>query len=208
MKKKYLLYAKSMKIYKVVVGELATNCYIVASEKKNAFIIDPGDDAAKIREVLSAQKLEPLFIVNTHGHIDHIKANFELGLPVYVHESEEDMVACPEKNIMTAFFGTFSPVRPARLLKDGDLLRLDDLTFEVMHTPGHTRGCICLFGGGALFSGDTLFRDGVGRTDFPGASHGLLLSSLKRLSMLDKDVRVYPGHGPETTIGRELGEGD
>ncbi|HAJ56945.1 MAG TPA: MBL fold metallo-hydrolase [Candidatus Omnitrophica bacterium] len=195
-----------MKIYKVIVGTLATNCYVVASEKKGAFIIDPGDDAPKIREVLSAQKLEPRFIVNTHGHIDHIKANAELGLPVYVHESEEEMIACPEKNIMTTFFGTFSPVRPARLLKDADELELDELTFKVLHTPGHTRGCICLLGGGVLFSGDTLFRDGVGRTDLPGASHELLLLSLEKLSGLNKDMRVYPGHGPETTIGRELGD--
>lgn len=192
-----------MKIYKLEVGALATNCYVVASEKGRAFIIDPGDDAVKIKEILLAHGLEPAFIVNTHGHIDHIKANAELGLPVYAHQDEKDVIADPEKNMMTAFFGGFEGVVPERLLKDGDEILLDELAFSVIHTPGHTRGCICLSGGGVLFSGDTLFYAGVGRTDFPGASYAALSRSLDRLAQLDDAIRVYPGHGPETTIGRE-----
>lgn len=194
-----------MEIFKVVVGSLYTNCYIVASEKKRAFIIDPGDDVAKIRDVLDVHKLEAKFIVNTHGHIDHIKANADLKLPVYVHASERDLVSDPEKNLMSSFLGSFKPIVPARLLKDGDAIELDEMVFKVIHTPGHTRGCICLLSGGVLFSGDTLFRDGVGRTDFPGASHELLEQSLEKLSALAAAVRVYPGHGAETSLGRELG---
>jgi glyoxylase-like metal-dependent hydrolase (beta-lactamase superfamily II) len=196
-----------MKIYKVVVGSLATNCYIVASKENRAFIIDPGDDSEKIKRVLSDNGLAPRFIVNTHGHIDHIKSDAEMDLPVYVHEKEKDMVACPEKNISATILGTFEPVTPARLVKDGDNIELDELSFKVIHTPGHTMGGICLLGNGVLFSGDTLFYSGVGRTDFPGASHAELLKSLKKLSVLSADTVVYPGHGPQTTIRRELKAG-
>jgi len=93
---------------------------------------------------------------------------------------------------------------PGRLLKDADSVTLDELSFKVIHTPGHTAGCICLSGAGILFSGDTLFKNGIGRTDFPGASATDMKSSLERLSHLDKATIVYPGHGPETTIGREF----
>ena len=196
-----------MKIYKVIVGELQTNCYIVASDKGDAFIIDPGDDAQNIKGVLAQHNLKASFLVNTHGHIDHIKANADLKLPLYIHEKEKDMGADPRKNTMAVFFGHFTAVKPERLLKDGDRVVLDELSFEVIHTPGHTNGGICLLGEGVLFSGDTLFYNGVGRTDFPGASHAELLKSLKKLSQLKEDIRVYPGHGPDTTIGREAKAG-
>ena len=193
-----------MKINKIVVGELDTNCYIVSAGSGAAFIIDPGDEPLRIKKFLDDHKLKAAFIVNTHGHIDHIKANSDLGLPVYVHEDDRDMIAIPEKNLMSVFFGTFKPVVPTRLLKDGDIIALDELEFKVIHTPGHTQGCLCLLGEGILFSGDTLFRNGVGRTDFPGASSQSLEESLHRLSGLKSDIVVYPGHGQETTIGREL----
>ncbi len=193
-----------MKIHRLVVGELNTNCYIVASEKNNAFIIDPGDNAGQIQEFCQREAINLEFIVNTHGHIDHIKANDDLKLPLYAHEDDAQMISIPEKNLMTAFFGTFTPVVPKRLLKDGDSIVLDEMVFHVIHTPGHTQGGICLLAGKVLFSGDTLFRGGVGRTDFPGASSVILESSLKKLSLLDKDTVVYPGHGGQTTIGREL----
>ena len=106
---------------------------------------------------------------------------------------------------MTVFFGTFEPVVPERLLRDGDDVTLDELTFSVIHTPGHTRGSVCLLGHGVLFSGDTLFRNGVGRTDYPGASARKIEESLERLAGLAAETIVYPGHGPQTTIGRELG---
>lgn len=193
-----------MKIHKLVVGELRTNCYIVVSKDNNAFIIDPGDDVAQIQAFCRQKGIALQFIVNTHGHIDHMKANHALKLPVYVHEEDAEMIRFPEKNMMVSFFGTFAPVEPARLLKDGDSIELDEIVFHVIHTPGHTRGGICLLADKILFSGDTLFRDGIGRTDFPGASSRDISVSLEKLSLLAKDTVVYPGHGGQTTIGREL----
>jgi len=194
-----------MKVFSVVVGELKANCYIVSNSRGRAFVIDPGDDADKIRRCLEDNGLEARFIVNTHGHIDHIKADAALGLPVYIHEEDLEIVSDPAKNITTIFFGTFEPVTPARLLRDGDQVTLNELTFSVIHTPGHTRGSVCLFGHGVLFSGDTLFRNGIGRTDYPGASSRKIEESLVCLSRLAAETIVYPGHGPQTTIGRELG---
>lgn len=191
----------------MTVGALATNCYIVVSQKGNGFIIDPGDDAKEIKAFLSKQHIAAKFIVNTHGHIDHIKADADLGLPVYAHEAEREMISEPEKNVMTSFFGSFKPVIPMRLLKDGDTIELDEMVFKVIHTPGHTMGSICLFGDRVLFSGDTLFKDGVGRTDIPGSSYESLQGSLKKLALLPEVVKVYPGHGAQTTVGRELNHG-
>jgi glyoxylase-like metal-dependent hydrolase (beta-lactamase superfamily II) len=187
-----------------VVGTLRTNCYVVVSEKKNAFIVDPGDEAAAIRGRCGRKQIRPCFIVNTHGHIDHIKADAELALPVYVHAADSAMLRDPAQNPMTAFFGSFAPVSPSRELVEGDRIELDELAFEVWHTPGHTPGGICLSGHGVLFSGDTLFYDGIGRTDFPGASPKEMQASLRRLAAAGDDVVVYPGHGPKTTIGREF----
>lgn len=193
-----------MKIYKLVLGMLETNCYIIASGKGRALVIDPGDDAERINDFLAVHKLKPEATVNTHGHFDHVKADADLGLPVYIHEDDAAMVRDPADNIAAAMFGTFKPVEPARLLRDGDKITLDDLDMDVMHTPGHTPGGICLIASNVLFTGDTLFRDGIGRTDFPGASPELMERSLRRLAGLKSGLLVYPGHGPETTLGREL----
>ncbi len=193
-----------MQIHTIVVGELSTNCYIVVSKEKKALIIDPGDEAPVLREFLDRHGIQAVFVVNTHGHIDHIKADAALGLPVWIHEKDASSVISPEDNLMASFFGTFDPVRPARLLVDQDKVELEELSFTVIHTPGHTPGGICLSGEGVLFSGDTLFCNGVGRTDFPGASAAELRRSLEKLACLEPVTAVYPGHGPATTIGREL----
>ncbi len=193
-----------MKIDRLVVGELDTNCYVVSSQQDNAFIIDPGDEPQKIKEFLSEHKLKALFIVNTHGHFDHVGAAADLGLPVYIHEKDRVMISEPAKNVMSMFFKSFKPIEPDRLLRDGDTITLDELKFKVIHTPGHSPGSLCLYSDGVLFSGDTLFKFGVGRTDFPGANPKLMDESLKKLSRLESDIIVYPGHGPDTTIGREF----
>lgn len=178
------------KIYKIVVSELQTNCYILAETTSNlCAIIDPGAEADKIKAVLESQKLRPSFIINTHGHADHIMANHEFNIPVYIHKNDFE------------FLQTKTSVR---LLEDRDKIELGDLQINIIHTPGHTPGGICLLCSDALFSGDTLFASGIGRTDLPYGDEKQLISAIKnKLFVLNDSVKVYPGHGPETTIGRE-----
>ena len=196
-----------MDIYRLALGMLETNCYIVASAKKNALIIDPADEAERIKEFLADKKLTPGFIINTHAHVDHIMADAALGLVVMIHALEMEMLKDPLKNHSTSILGSFDAVAKVQPLTDGQVIELDELRFEVIHTPGHTMGCICLFGQGVLFSGDTLFFSGIGRTDLPDSDAAKMRQSLKRLSVLPAQTTVYPGHGPQTTIGTEFARG-
>lgn len=194
-----------MVIKRMVVGPLATNCYLVSNHTK-AFIVDPGGDAALIKEYIKQKKLSVEFVINTHSHVDHIMADSELGYPVSIHQFDAPALQDAESNHSRFLVGTFHPCKPAQLLHDNDRIRFDDLDIKVLHTPGHTPGGICLQIGNSVFTGDTLFRDGVGRTDLPGGSESELLSSItKKLLCLDDSVRIYPGHGEESTIGRERG---
>ncbi len=175
---------------KIIVGQLFTNCYLLTeAESGHCAIIDPGADYKRIKGLIDSKKLTPSFIINTHGHPDHIMANSQFGLPVYIHKNDAGFLSAPGRNL---------------LIKDKDKIKLGNLTIEVIHTPGHTPGGISLFYNGILFSGDTLFAGGVGRTDLPGGSMQQLMSSIKeKLFKLPDDTKVYPGHGEETTIARE-----
>ena len=193
-----------MEIKRIVVGALETNCYVVFTDKKDAFIIDPGDEAASIKKVIKNNSLEVNFIINTHSHIDHIKADSELGFPVYIHKEDSQALMYQEKNSSTYVLGSFTPCNPARLLLDNDVIDFDNLKLQVIHTPGHTPGGICIKMDNVVFTGDTLFRDGIGRTDLPDGSYDQIISSIKnRLLCLDDSTIVYPGHGEKSTIGRE-----
>ena len=195
-----------MMIKRIVVGSLQTNCYIVSSDNKDAFIIDPGDEADIIKKFIKDKKLKIHFIVNTHSHIDHIKADSELGFPIYIHKLDAPMLEDSGKNFSTYILGEFNVCKPARILNDGDIIKFGDLNIEIIHTPGHTPGGICLKIDKVVFTGDTLFRDGIGRTDLPDASHETIISSIKnRLLCLDDSLEIYPGHGELSTIGRERG---
>jgi len=192
-----------MVINRLVVGPLETNCYIV-SDDSDAFIIDPGDEAQRIKKFLKDNKLKVHFIVNTHSHIDHIKADCQLGYPIYIHELEYLALEEPEKNYSTFMLGTFDPCKVSKKLSDGDKIKFNDLDIEVMHTPGHSAGGICLKTGKVVFTGDTLFRDGIGRTDLPDGSYEAIVTSIKnKLLCLADAVEIYPGHGEPSTIGRE-----
>jgi hydroxyacylglutathione hydrolase len=197
-----------MIIEKLEVGPFATNCYIVGSETGGqGMIIDPGDEADRILDVVKKLELDIKHIVLTHGHLDHIGALGEVkeatGADIAVHA---DDVTTLNNRSLSIFLGIPYHPTPAisRLLEDGGTVSVSGLTFAVIHTPGHTPGGICLFGEGVLFSGDTLFNYGIGRADFPGSSYEQLMDSIRsRLMVLDDDVVIYPGHGPETTIGAE-----
>jgi len=207
-----------MFIRKINVGPLQVCCYIVrGTDPSETAIIDPGADAEKIIRYLTENHLFPKSIIITHGHGDHIGANAKLkevfpDIQICIHEADQDMLPYPAKNlsILGAFYGGITVRSPSgdRLLKDGDKLQISDCILEIIHTPGHTPGGICLYGKNSennqppvLFSGDSLFRDGIGRTDFPGCDHKQLVNSIKeRLFVLNEETIVYPGHGPSTTI--------
>ena len=197
-----------MILKKLVVGPLAANCYLVGSEaSKEGMIIDPGDEAEAILENIKDLELDIKSIVLTHGHIDHIGALKEVkgatGAEVAIHS---DDVQALQQNSVGAMFGLSYPTPPPpdRLLQDGDSVDIGDLHFSVLHTPGHSPGCICLLGGGVVFSGDTLFNFGIGRYDLPGGNYSQLMDSIHtKLMVLPDNTAVYPGHGPDTTIGTE-----
>jgi len=197
-------------VRKLEVGPFASNCYIIGSEAdREGMIIDPGDEAKLILSEVKDLGLDIKVIALTHGHIDHIGALKEVkeatGAQVAIHT---DDVRVLKDRFLSIFLGIRrrSPPPPDRLLNDGDTISVGELKFTVIHTPGHSQGSICLLGEGVLFSGDTLFNYGVGRSDLPGSgsNHNQLIDSIqRRLLVLEDDIRVYPGHGPETTIGAE-----
>jgi len=189
----------------LVVGPLATNCYIVSDGVRgDACIIDPGADPARIKDVLRKEALTPKFIIITHGHGDHIAANRALDIPIYIHALDGDFLADPGKNLSRMFmFGITSP-KASRLLEDGDVIKLGDIEFKVLHTPGHTPGSISLAADGVVFTGDALFAGSIGRTDLEyGDEHALISSIKEKLLVLSDDTVVYPGHGESSTIGEE-----
>jgi len=190
------------------VGPFASNCYIVGSEAtKEGMIIDPGAEADFILDEVRKLGLNIKLIVATHAHIDHIAALRRVkeatGAKFAMHELETNGET--SKGIARMLGLSSDPLpKPDRLLKDGDVIEIGDLRFAVLHTPGHSLGGISLYGEGVIFSGDTLFNFGIGRTDFPGCSYEEIMESIhNKLMTLPDDTIVLPGHGPETTIGAE-----
>jgi len=199
-------------IDRLVLGPFNTNCYILGSESsREGIIIDPADDVNAIMGRVEALKLGIKFIILTHGHIDHIGAlkavKERTGAEMAVHADDAKSLRGLRGWLQSFLIpGLTYPVPPPpdQLLKDGDSISVDGLSLQVLHTPGHTPGGICLLGEGVVFSGDTLFNYSVGRTDLPGGSYRQLIESIRtKLMTLPDDTVVYPGHGPETTIGEE-----
>lgn len=199
-----------MRIYTLQVGEIGTNCYLAASDAGNAAIVDPGAEPERIAAALTQYSLTPAFILLTHGHFDHIGAAEALRqwyhIPLYVHAADAELLSDPAKNGGKGLMGREVTADYDHLLVDGDRIPLDELEFQVIHTPGHTKGSVCFAADGLLLTGDTLFCRGIGRTDLYGGSFPEIRRSLSRLAALEGDRRVFPGHGPATTLDAERAE--
>lgn len=202
-----------MRIERLVVGQLATNCYLVWDEKtQEAIIIDPGDAADFIIRKIQDFNLKPKLIIVTHGHFDHVLAAAELKLVFQVPflMNKKDLAILKRMKESTRYFTGIIPDLPPprvdKFIKEGDIIKFGKENLKVIETPGHSPGGVALYnrGEGVLFSGDTLFQQGVGRTDFSYASEKDLIKSIKKLFKLPPQTKVYPGHGEETTIGEEL----
>lgn len=204
-----------MIIERLVLGELDTNCWLAANDACGPLlVIDPAGDADVLLGSIGDRPVA--LVVLTHAHFDHLGAAAALcastGAPLAVHRLDAAAVTDAVANGGAMFGFDLVGPPPARLLEDGDVVEARGLRFEVLHTPGHTPGGICLFAPASpdasepphLFSGDTLFAGSVGRTDLAGGdAHALARSIAEKLASLPPDTVVHPGHGPETTIGRE-----
>lgn len=199
-----------MKIEQYCVGQVATNCYfIINNEMKEMLIVDPGDSAQMLADRIRRENLEPKAVLLTHGHFDHAMAAEELaemfGIKIYAHEAEKDTLKDPGKNV-SLMIGLRDVYHADVFVKDEEILELAGMELKVLHTPGHTAGGCCYYleKEKVLFSGDTLFCQSVGRTDFPGGSMSGIVRSIKdKLMVLPDEVKVYPGHMDRTSIGAE-----
>jgi hydroxyacylglutathione hydrolase len=199
--------SETMKIDTIIVGDFFTNCYLV-SVGKNAILIDPGEEPDRILETIESNNVAVEKIIITHGHIDHIGAIPEIReatkAKVLIHRRDADMLTDAKANLSLYHSVAFTVAAADGFLDENDIIEVGDDELKVIYTPGHSPGGISLLGEGVVFTGDALFFGSIGRTDLPGGNHGQLLKSIKeKLLILPDDTRVFPGHGPETTIGNE-----
>lgn len=198
-----------MKYEIVVVGALETNCYLVYDEEtRDCAVIDPGADPEKIIATIADLELRPVVVLDTHGHVDHVGANAGIvekyGVPLAMHAADTDMLQVSDFIELSLLLGARNSPPPDRLLAEGDEIAVGRTSLRVIHIPGHTPGSIGFVHGGVLFSGDTLFCGGVGRTDLPGGSWKDLERSIReRILTLPEETVVLPGHGPWTTVEQE-----
>lgn len=191
------------------VGPMEANCYILYNpDKREGLIIDPGAEGSRLIKFIKQEKISINYIINTHGHPDHIGANRKIkehtNAPILIHQYDAPMLT-KSASVLSFLFPLESSSPPAdTFIKDGDLIECAGMKLKVLHTPGHTPGGISLLIDDSIFTGDTLFSGSIGRSDLPGGSQEVLLNSIKKILSLDENLIIYPGHGPSTTVSEEL----
>ncbi len=192
-----------------VVGPFGVNCYLIGCpQHRKMAVIDPGAEAERIWRRIQNTGYSLEYIINTHGHVDHIAGNSDLKqksqAKILAHPDDVLLMTIEDDLLYPMFPGAKPSPAPDQLITDGQIIQLGDISLEVLHTPGHTQGGICLLTDGLLFTGDTLFADGIGRTDFPGGNYQQLIHSIRnKLFSLDGRLKILPGHGDESTLARE-----
>lgn len=198
-----------MKIKRLPIGVYAANCYLFScKDTGEGIVIDPGGEAELVAERLERDKIKAKAIVLTHSHGDHIGGVNQLrellDIPVWAHEDEEELLLDADKNLSSTMIIGATTVEADLLFRDGDSFEIGDCKLEIIHTPGHTKGGACLKIGDIIFTGDTIFRESIGRSDLPSGDSQTLIESIKsKLLSLDDDIKLYPGHGLSTTVGHE-----
>ena len=191
------------------VGMMDNNCYIIGCEEtREAVVVDPGDEGGRILRKLEELKLNCRYIILTHGHVDHLGALGEVRkatkAQVLIHSEDAEMLTSSGRNLSmyTGVNLKFDP--PEWVLSDGDVVEVGKVRLEILHTPGHTRGGVTIVAGDSLITGDTLFAGSVGRSDFPGGNHKQMIKSImEKILVFPPETKVFPGHGPGSTVGRE-----
>lgn len=194
---------------RLVIGPFAVNCYLLGCPKeKKMAAIDPGGEVEELWQRINSSGYCLEYIINTHGHIDHVAGNLDLktksGAKLLAHADDVPLMTMRQELLASMLPGAKPSPAPDQLLTDGQVIRLGSLSLTVLHTPGHTPGSLCFLVGDILFTGDTLFADGIGRTDLPGGSYSQLIRSIRdKLFCLNERLTILPGHGDESTLGRE-----
>jgi hydroxyacylglutathione hydrolase len=198
-----------MFLKKLVTGVLDVNTYIIGCKETNeGAVIDPGGREAEILEIIKQENLNLKYIINTHGHLDHSVGNSYLkektGVPIAIHTEDAIMLIIPQDPLLSLMLHEYSMIPADIELQDDEIIKLGNIELQVIHTPGHTPGGMCLLTDNVIFTGDTLFAGGIGRTDLVGGSYKQLVQSIKdKLLVLDGGLHVLPGHGGTSTIKRE-----